>query len=214
MSNQHSETNWLRLLKTGDDGAARLLWERYVRRLTGLARRKIVSGPCRMADEEDVALSAFHSFCRGAAAERFDQLEDRSDLWQVLAMITTRKALRQLQRERAQKRGGGEVRGESAFRGPGESSGCGAIQEVPDGSPSPEYMAIVDEEFQRLLDLLPDQTLRDVVVAKLAGYTNAEIAERQERHVRGVERKLQLIRKHWLAASESQYHLTTPWKSS
>ena len=41
-------------------------------------------------------------------------LEDRDDLWQILAVITTRKAMRQLRRERAQKRGGGEIRGESS----------------------------------------------------------------------------------------------------
>ena len=36
----------------------------------------------RLADEEDVALSAFDSFCRGAEQGRFPRLDDRDDLWQ------------------------------------------------------------------------------------------------------------------------------------
>jgi DNA-directed RNA polymerase specialized sigma24 family protein len=194
---EHSETNWLHLLKLGEQEATRELWERYFHRLLGLARKKLTSGPRRVADEEDVAVSAFHSFCRGAAAEKFTQLEDRSDLWQVLAMITTRKALRQLQRERAEKRGGGDVRGESAFgAGQGNDSG-GGIDKFATGGPTPELMAAVDEQFEQLLDRLPENELRKIALAKLEGFTNAEIAGQIGRHERSVERKLQLIRGHW-----------------
>jgi len=62
----------------------RKLWERYFRRLVGLARKKLRAAPRRAADEEDVALSAFDSFCRGAKLDRFPQLHDRLDVWQLL----------------------------------------------------------------------------------------------------------------------------------
>jgi hypothetical protein len=58
----------------------------------GLARKK--PGGRRhflFADEEDVALSAFDSLCRGVEAGRFPQLFDRSDLWLVLVLVTTYK---------------------------------------------------------------------------------------------------------------------------
>ena len=44
------------------------------------------------ADEEDVALSAFDSFCRGDGAGRFPRLDDRDDLWRLLLLLTARKA--------------------------------------------------------------------------------------------------------------------------
>ena len=46
------------------------------------------------------------------AAGRFPELDDRQDLWKVLVMLTARKAVDQLRRGHAQKRGGGLVRGE------------------------------------------------------------------------------------------------------
>src|SRR5262245_38847831 len=102
-----SVTHWLGRLKGGDAAAARPLWERYFRRLVRLARRRLRGAPRRMADEEDVALSAFDSFCRGAAQGRYPRLDDRDDLWKLLVVMTARKATRLMERERRQKRGGG-----------------------------------------------------------------------------------------------------------
>src|SRR5215510_3530662 len=92
MPSSGDTTHWLRLLQAGDREAIQKLWEGYYRRLVGLARKKLGELPRRAADEEDVVLSAFDSFCRGAEAGRFPRLEDRDDLWQVLVTITTRKA--------------------------------------------------------------------------------------------------------------------------
>jgi DNA-directed RNA polymerase specialized sigma24 family protein len=85
-------TQWLRRLQQGDREAVQQLWDAYYRRLMGLARAKLGRLSQRMADKEDVALSAFASFCRGAELDRFPRLENRDDLWQVLGMITARKA--------------------------------------------------------------------------------------------------------------------------
>src|SRR5262245_66237931 len=88
-----SVTVWIHQLRAGHPEAAQKLWEGYFHRLVGLARAKLRSIPRQAADEEDVALSAFDSFCRGAAGGRFPRLEDRHDLWQVLFVITERKAI-------------------------------------------------------------------------------------------------------------------------
>ena len=87
-----SVTVWLEHLKAGDPAAAGPLWERYFARLVTLARARLRLAPRAARDEEDVALSAFHNFCRGVEAGRFPRLDDRDDLWQVLFMITTCKA--------------------------------------------------------------------------------------------------------------------------
>jgi DNA-directed RNA polymerase specialized sigma24 family protein len=187
-----SVSYWLEQLQDGQHAAAQLLWEGYFRRLIGLARARLGAAPRRAADEEDVALSAFHSFCRGAEAGRFPQLADRHDLWRLLVTLTERKAIALLRREHRQKRGGGGQRGESAL--------VAAGTEVPglDGlagrEPTPEFAAEVAEQFRQLLDRLGDEDLRRIAVWKMEGDTVEEIAARLGCAPRTVERKLRLIR--------------------
>src|SRR5205823_406810 len=112
MSSTGSITHWISRLKAGDEAAAQKLWECYFERLVRLARKKLRGFPRRAADEEDVALSAFDDFCRCAERGRFPRLSDRDDLWQVLVVLTERKAIKLVHHERRQKRGGGAAQGE------------------------------------------------------------------------------------------------------
>ncbi len=93
-SDPPSVTLWLDQLKAGESAAAGQLWQRYVERLIRLASRKLGDLPKRVADEEDVVLSAFHGFLQGVEDGRFSRLDDRDDLWQVLAMLTERQGHR------------------------------------------------------------------------------------------------------------------------
>jgi DNA-directed RNA polymerase specialized sigma24 family protein len=190
-----SVTHWVNLLVAGQSAAAQPLWERYFQRLVGLAKARLQGTPRRAADEEDVALSAFDSFCRNAAAGRFPRLADRDQLWQVLVLVTARKAIDLYQHERRKKRGGGKVQGESALAGAGsEEDGLAAV--VGD-EPTPSFAAEVAEDYQRLLTRLRDAELRAVAVWKMEGYSNAEIAARLGCVERTVERKLRVIRALW-----------------
>jgi hypothetical protein len=97
MAQDVSVTRWLEQLRTGNPEAAEVLFRAYFERLVRLARqhlaRKRLQGARRReADEEDVAICAFASFCRGAAQGRFPQLADRDDLWRLLVVVTARKA--------------------------------------------------------------------------------------------------------------------------
>src|ERR1700726_2239482 len=105
MSSEGSITHWLRLLQAGDHSAARPLWQHYFQLLVARARAALRGVPRRAADEEDVALSAFDSFCRGAEQGHFPQLEDRDDLWRLLVVITGRKASHLIRDETRKKRG-------------------------------------------------------------------------------------------------------------
>ena len=58
-------------LKDGEGEAARRLWEAYYGRRVDLAQARLRGAPRGIADEEDVALSAFDNFCRAAGAGRF-----------------------------------------------------------------------------------------------------------------------------------------------
>ena len=197
MSNDDSVTHWLDGLRTDDDDAARAVWQRYFEKLVRLARRKLGGLPRREADEEDMALSAMHSLVRGAAAGRFSRLENRDDLWKLLVTITARKVSTQMKRHFAEKRGGGEVRGESVFRRQSDEDAGAGIERILDQEPTPEFATMMAEQCSELLEQLDNDTLRNVAVWKMEGYTNQEIAERLGCKLRTVERKLQMIRKLW-----------------
>jgi DNA-directed RNA polymerase specialized sigma24 family protein len=194
MSSTGSVTQWIGQLKAGDRRAVQRLWEAYYKRLVALARERLWGAKRRVADEEDVALSAFDSFCRRVERGGFPHLKDRHDLWRLLVVITIRKAINLAKHERTQRQGGGNVRGESAFVGPDGEEG---IDQVLGREPTPQFVALVDQQFQRRLDSLPSAELRSVALWKLEGYTNDEIAEKLSCVRRSVERKLELIRGLW-----------------
>lgn len=190
-------TCWFHGLANGDEKAAEEVWRQYYEKLVRFARGKLAAGQRRAADEEDVALSAFHSFCRGAAAGRFPQLEDRNDLWKLLVTITARKAAHQIRRDMQQKRGSGNVRGESVFVGSGDSDRGFGIGNMLGTEPTPEFAAMAAEQCEHLLEALPDEQIRQIAVWKLEGFTNDEIAGKLDCAPRTVERKLQRIRDLW-----------------
>jgi len=189
-------TRWISQLARGDESAAQRIWERYFSRLVHLAREKLEGLPRRVADEEDVALSAMHSCYRRLAAGQYPELKDREDFWRLLVTITAHKALDQLRAARRAKRGMGHVQGESAFDSPEAPQRARGIEQVMGNEPTPELAALTAETCQELLGQL-DDSLRAVVVSRLEGYSNAEIADKLECALRTVERKLARVRKRW-----------------
>jgi DNA-directed RNA polymerase specialized sigma24 family protein len=155
MSTGNSVTQWISALKQGDQSAARGLWEAYFRRLVGLARARLRDAPRRIADEEDVALGAFDSFCRGARAGRFPRLDDRDDLWQILVVITVRKAIDLRNYEGRQSRGSGRVQSLTDLTRDG-------LESIGDDGPTTEHAAQLAEEYQRLMEQLGDPVLQSV----------------------------------------------------
>ncbi len=197
MPPDESITNWVSQLKAGDAEAAQPLFERYFGQMVRLARARLRGQPGRVADEEDAALSAFDSFCRGAEQGKFPQLKDRDNLWPLLVVITDRKAVNQVQHDRRQKRGGGTVQGESAWHDGKAAGDERGIEQMVGAEPTPEFAAQMAEECQRLLARLPNDALRHVAVWKMEGFTNVEIAAKLGCVERSVERKLELIRSLW-----------------
>ena len=199
-----SVTCWLGDSGEGDLAAAQPLWERYFSRLVVVARGKLkrLRRSTADEDEEDAALSAFNSFCGGAARGRFPQLADRDDLWRLLVVITARKAMAQAHEKAKEARWrpgrgrGGPLR--AGFRRRGFDGGTGADRR---GRPFAEFAAMMAEECQRLLDSLDDDSLRQVALSRMEGYTNDEIAD-QLGSRRTIARRLDLIRKTWMSVVE------------
>ena len=197
MAPDQSVSHWLSLLQSdGGAAAAQQLWERYFHRLVGLARAKLQGQPRRAADEEDVALSAFASFCRAAEAGRFPRLADRHDLWRLLVTLTERKAYNLVRDERRQKRGGGAVVGEAGLLRPDDSSPAG-LDQFAGREPTPAFAAEMAEECGLLLGRLGNADLQAVAVWKMEGNTVPEIAARLGCALSTVERRLRLIRQIW-----------------
>jgi DNA-directed RNA polymerase specialized sigma24 family protein len=186
-------TLWIDRLKAGDRASVQPLWQRYFQQMVRLARQRLRAAPRLPADEEDVALSAFDSFCRGAEAGRFPRLTDRDSLWSHLFYYTVRKASHLIRSQCRQKRGGGKTREGASPDVEGEP---GLLQVLSQG-PSPELAALAAEQCRLLLERLPAAELRCVAQWKLEGYSNDEIASKLGCVRRSVERMLQLIRSLW-----------------
>jgi DNA-directed RNA polymerase specialized sigma24 family protein len=197
MDEQHSISQWIEGLKAGDQEAARKLWEGYFHKLVRLVERKLPAQTRRAFDEEDVALSAFKSFCYGVAEERFPDLNDRGNLWAVLVVIATRKAQAYVQTQNRQKRGGGQVRGDSVFLGQGTAEELAGFDALAGKEPTPAFLAQAGEACEHLLDALGDETLRNMAILKMQGYTIDEIAAQTGCTKRAVQRRLEIIRRTW-----------------
>lgn len=194
----NSVTSQIPALRAGDENAQTWLWTRYFRRLVSVARSKMVGIRCREADEEDIAITALYDFLKGVAEGSFPRLDDRTDLWQVLVMITSRKAATYRQRHKRQKRGNGAIRGESVFGVRADGDLWTLISEFVSTDETPDNVLELAEQLQNRLEILTDETLKRVAKWKMQGFLNREIAEKLGCQERTVERKLHLIRSIWL----------------
>jgi DNA-directed RNA polymerase specialized sigma24 family protein len=196
---QGSVTRWIADLKGGDLAAANGLWERYFTRMVDQARARLRASRGRDAgsDEEDAALSAFDSLCAGMARGQFPRIGDREDLWRLLVVITTRKVMARTRRQFREKRGGGLVRpaADLADADADSDDDDGILARAVGSEPTPEFAAMVAEEYRRLLERLDDDVLRKVAVLRMEGHTSDEIAERLGCSRRTVARQLALIRR-------------------
>jgi DNA-directed RNA polymerase specialized sigma24 family protein len=196
MTTEGSITRLITRIKSGDGAAAQQIWDAYFQRLVSLARVRLRGAPRRAADEEDVALSAFDSFFRRAASGQFPRLDDRGDLWQLLFVLTVRKAIDLARRQGRITRGAGRVKSLVDLDGL-------ELDDVLGLEPTPELAAQMTEEYQRLLSLLGDESLRFVARWKMEGWTNREIAARLGCVEKSVERKLRSIRQLWYQETEA-----------
>ncbi len=187
-----SVSQWLPATRTGDQRAAGRIYERYFHRLAHLARRYLGAAPRRVSDEEDVAIQTLHSFLRRVQRGSFPDLNNREDLWRVLACIARRKALNERRYWACTKRQATELPLDSVEGGYEENE-----RPWTDAFRSPEAMLALKETRQRMIAVLDDSELRQIAEAKLDGYTNVEIAARVCRSVPTVERRVRLIRQTW-----------------
>jgi RNA polymerase sigma factor (sigma-70 family) len=194
----NSTTFWVNQLKAGNREAAQAIWRRYCRRLIELARKRL-SGNASLgiADENDIAQSAFASFYRAAEQGRFPQLANSSDLWRLLIAITQRKISHQLRDQNRLKR-------KPISCDKADQREPINLDDIAGKEPTPQFGAIAIESFRELLDQLGNDTLRTVAVMKMEGYTNYEISERLTCSLSTVERKVRRIRHEWSSVDQER----------
>ena len=180
----HSVTLWIEQLKASDPVAARELWQRFFARMVAAARQRLASGPRRVADEEDAALSAFLAFQRGAQQGRFPNLTNRDELWNLLFTLTTRAAAGQLRHERRAKRGGGHL-------------AAAALDDAIDDRPQPDEEAAFQDELAHALAALGDEQLEQIALARMEGRGIEEIAQSMNVACVTIRRRLAIIRLTW-----------------
>jgi RNA polymerase sigma factor (sigma-70 family) len=175
------------------DEAARIIWERFSPRLKHLVRRHLDNRIFRREDEHDVLQSMFASFCAGQSRGSRAPAS-REELWKLLVRITMCKIVNTAHRHLADRRDIRRERGEPKGDADEKRFPQWMLDHVDRSQPTSEERIAAVEEIQRLLHILPED-LRQIMVWRLEGFTNPEIACMIGRTVRSVELKLNLIRK-------------------
>ena len=166
------------------DEAARQLWLRFSARVATVVRRRLDPRILRRVGLEDVMQSLFADYFAAGPGSNGPP-RDRDELWRRLVRFTLYKVANTADRHHAGRR---DVRREQLV---GDHPASADPADFRHRAPDEE--AAAREEFARLLDVLPDD-LRRVLVLRIEGYSNAQIAAEIGRVERTVELKLQTIR--------------------
>ena len=187
MSEENNVSHWIDRVKYGDSVAANRIWQHYFDRLVRSVRNRLGGQNRAVSDEEDIVLSVFDSFYAAAEQGRFPDLSDRDDLWRLLLRMSARKVIDKHRHDRRQRRGGDvEIH---SLGGDDET-----IVEAIGDEPSPEMVIMMQESVDQFFSHLGVGQLQELAVAKLEGYSNAELAQRFACSERTIERRLHLIR--------------------
>ena len=174
-------------LRKGDEQAAFVIFERYSRRLAGLARLHLQGILANKVETEDVLQSVFRSFFLRNRQGQF-QLDSWDSLWSLLTVITLRKCRKQY------------VYFSAACRNVGREQHQGFCDETSEQAcltiarePSPDESAALVELIEQLL---ASQSTRDRQIVELAlqGFVPSEIGEQVKCSQRTTERVLKRVR--------------------
>lgn len=174
------------------------LWDAFYPRmkLAVLSRVRSIQRP--VADESGIALSAFHSFIQHARNGKFPNLVDHDEMWRLVKRIAIRKTSDVRKNLLAQKRGGGAiVFGQSDFSD--DSGHLQGINLASDKQGEPSEPVEVADLLNAMLQRLPDDRHRDVILLKLQGASVVTIAECLGTTTRTIQRILKKIEQSWHA---------------
>ncbi len=193
-----NDSDLIRNFKAGDKAAADELIAKFYGRVVRAAKKRLEGVRIRAISEEDIAASVFESLWQRADEKRFaeDQLGSTEELWKLLCTLVRFKASDHIRREMAERRGGGEVQGESVFINKADEKRTGLANHAADDQSIGSLVGF-QEQHQLLMKRLGSDDLREVATMRLEGQKVQEIAEHFDKSDRWVKRKLALIRNYW-----------------
>src|SRR5262245_49910311 len=179
---------------TPGDAAARAGFERFTRRLIGLARAQLDERLQNKIEPEDVVQSAYKSFLLRYGDDALAR-EGWDGLWGLLTTITLRKCADRVRYHRAECR---DIAREAAPP-PGPDANPRANSTAP--APTPEEPPVLAETVENLMrDMNRDE--RAIFELSLQGYGTQEISEQLGRAERSVRRLRERVRKQLERSSE------------
>jgi RNA polymerase sigma-70 factor (ECF subfamily) len=175
-------------LRSGEDDAAREVFERFAARLVAMARGRFNRLLARKVDPEDVVQSVFMSFFVRHRAGKLD-VGGWDGLWKLLTLITLRKCADRAEYFLADRRDAARE-----ATGPDAGHGSGAWLVALDRQPRPEEAVLLAETVEHVFRNVSAHE-RPVLEMSLQGYTAPEISVRLGRAERSVRRLREQIRK-------------------
>lgn len=178
------------------DTLTQQIWEEFFPKLARYAKQKMGTLPRRAVDEEDIALSAINSFFTGVKNGKFT-IDERGDLWRILATIAARKVIRQNRRFFAAKRGNGKVRGESVFEDQETHVKNTGLDQFIDRHKMPALQEHIIASCEEMLDMLKNEQLRTTALMRMNGYSNQEISDALNCSVARTKQRISKIKQVW-----------------
>ena len=183
----------LQNVRQGDPHAIAELYNRYLDRSIRLAKSRLQVGEDHLIDDEQAAMSALESLIVRVRGGSYSDIKDHLKLWNLLACIINRKLIKYRRSMYGPTRSP-----EQPFipvnEVAGDSSNDYGIN-VVDQEPSPLSAAIANDTLQQILDNLADPDARTVLLLRLEGYSDSEIADQLNHSRSWVARRTSAIRR-------------------
>ncbi len=185
MSKDRSVDSFVRSLRQGDPSVTKEVFDQYVDRLVGMARKRISQRLAGRIDAEDIVQSVFRTFFQRAKQGQFE-FSAEDDICRMLARITVHKTLRQVAHHQAGKRDA------SRDAGSGDES-QDLVVNLMSREPSPdEATQLLDQMEHFLAQLRPED--RQILELRMQGYSTLEISQQMKITDRKVRRLMERIR--------------------
>lgn len=183
----------LKRVRQGDPHAIAELYNRYLDRSVRLAKSRLRVGEDHLIDDEQAAMSALESLIIRVRGGSYSDIKDHLKLWNLLACIINRKLIKYRRSMYGPTRSPeqpfipvNEIDGDS-------SNNFGV--NVVDHEPSPLSAVIANDTLQQILDNLSDPDARSVLLLRLEGYSDSEIADQLNHSRSWVARRTSAIRR-------------------
>jgi RNA polymerase sigma-70 factor, ECF subfamily len=171
--------------RTGDEEAARQLFQLYVDRLISLARQRISQRLASRVDPEDVVQSVWRTFFHRIKDGQF-HFEEEDDLCKLLARITVHKTFRQVAFHRAAKR---DMNLEAGHGDAAQDQ----LLTLLDRGPTPEAANAFVDQLEHFLNRLRPEDRR-IIELRMQGYKDVEIARMLSISDRKIRRLMERVR--------------------